>query len=86
MRNTPDNKINFETLLADKEEIEKEFGTELVWMPLSGKKSSRVAAYKTGIDPLNEDNWPELLDWMQITFDRFQQIFKSRIRLLPDVG
>lgn len=86
MRNSPDNKINFETLMADKAAIEDEFGGPLAWMPLDGKKSSRVATYKTEIDPLDESNWPELLNWMQSAFDRFQQIFKSRIRHLPEVG
>ena len=85
MRNTPDNKLNFDTLAADKESIEKEFGESLVWMPLNGKKSSRVAAYKTHVDPLDEANWPELLDWMQNAFDRFQRIFKGRVRTLPEV-
>jgi len=85
MRNKPDDKLNFEALLADKETIEADFGQPLIWMPLNGKKSSRVAAYKTGVDPLDQTNWPELLDWMQETFDRFQRIFKQRIRALPKV-
>jgi hypothetical protein len=84
MRNSPENKGNFEALLAQKDAVEAEFGMPLAWLPLSGKKSSRVAAYKMDIDPLNESNWPEMLDWMQVTFDRFQQIFRSRIRLLPE--
>lgn len=86
MRNSPDNKLNFETLCADKNAIEAEFGEPLVWLPLPGKKSSRVATYKTDIDPLDESNWPELLDWMQSSFDRFQHIFKTRIRSLPEVS
>lgn len=84
MRNSPDNKLNFETLSSERSAIEDEFGEPLIWLPLAGKKSSRVAAYKTDIDPLDESNWPELLDWMQITFDRFQQIFRARIRSLPE--
>ena len=84
MRNTPDNKANFEALMADKALIEEEFGESLIWLPLSGKKSSRVAAHKLDIDPLNEANWPELLDWMQSAFDRFQQIFRERVRSLPE--
>jgi len=86
MRNTPDNKSNFEALLSSKDEIESAFGGSLVWLPLPGKKSSRVAAYKTGIDPLDENNWPEMLAWMQDTFDRFQTIFRARIRALPESG
>lgn len=84
MRNSPDNKANFEALLADKAAIEEEFGESLIWLPLLGKKSSRVAAHKFDIDPLNEANWPELLDWMQSAFDRFQQIFRERVRSLPE--
>ena len=85
MRNKPDNKQNFEVLLADKEAIEAAFGQPLLWMPLNGKKSSRVAMYRTNVDPLDEANWPDLLDWMQETFDRFQKTFKRRIRDLPEV-
>lgn len=86
MRNSPDDKSNFETLLNDREAIEAEFATSLTWLPLEGKKSSRVALYKAGIDPLDEQNWLEMLDWMQVTFDRFQQVFRTRIRYLPEVG
>jgi hypothetical protein len=84
MRNTPDNKANFEALLADKAAIEEEFGQSLIWSPLPGKKSSRVALHKLDVDPLEESNWPELLAWMQDAFDRFQQIFRERVRSLPE--
>lgn len=84
MRNTPDNKANFDALLADKALIEEEFGQPLIWLPLPGKKSSRVAVHKLDVDPLDESNWPELLDWMQSAFDRFQQIFRERVRSLPE--
>jgi hypothetical protein len=84
MRNSPDNKLNFETLSEQREAIEAEIGQPLVWLPLPGKKSSRVSAYKTDIDPLDENNWPELLDWMQTTFDQFQRVFKPLIRSLPE--
>jgi len=84
MRNSPEDKGNFDSLLAQKDAIELEFGEPLLWLPLAGKKSSRVAAYKTNVDPLDEGNWAELLDWMQLTFDRFQQIFRARIRSLPE--
>jgi len=83
MRNSPDAKANFEALLSQKDAVEAEFGQPLAWLPLPGKKSSRVAAYKLDIDPLEEANWPHLLDWMQTTFDSFQKIFRDRIRKLP---
>jgi len=86
MKNTPESKLNFEALLEAKDAIEQEFGSPLVWLPLPGKKSSRVAAYKLDIDPLDEANWPEMLAWMQSTFDRFQQVFRTRIRSLPECG
>lgn len=84
MRNTPENKVNFETLLADREAIEQAFGGPLAWLPLPGKKSSRVAVYLTDTDPLEEANWPAMLDWMQATFDRMHQTFRNRIRALPE--
>ena len=71
-------------MLADRKLIEEEFGEPLIWLPLPGKKSSRVAVHKVGVDPLDEANWPELLDWMQSAFDRFQQIFRERVRSLPE--
>jgi hypothetical protein len=84
MRNSPEQKRNFERLLQDREMIEEEFGEPLVWMPLPGKKSSRIAIYRTNFDPLREANWPELLDWMLDRFDRCQQVFRNRIRDLPE--
>jgi hypothetical protein len=84
MRNSPENKSNFEMLLGDREAIEDEIGIPLVWMPLDGKKSSRIASFLTDIDPLEESNWPIVMDWMQDTFDRFQQTFRARIRNISE--
>lgn len=83
MNNSPEEKANFEALLSQKEMIEEEFGSTLKWMPLPDRKSSRIAIFRTGQDPLDEANWPAMMTWMQDMLARFQMVFRNRIRELP---
>jgi len=82
MNNSSENKWNFEALSAQHDSIEAELGEALMWMSLPGRKSSRIALFKTGIDPLDEANWPELVAWMRDHLIRFRQVFSGRIKEL----
>ena len=50
-----------------------------------GRKSSRIAIFKLGVDPTQEVQYPELHRWMLEKMDRFRTVFSSRVRELSIV-
>lgn len=83
---TPSLESDFAALKAQREIIEGQMGCTLSWMDLPGKKSSRIALFKTGLDPLEEGNWPELLEWMKTNLERFDTVFRPIVRSLDAAG
>jgi hypothetical protein len=79
-------KTAFRTLLADRKAIEGEFGETLDWQELPGKKGTRIAIYKSGVDPSDERQYPQLHSWMLEKMDRFKKVFAGRIRSLSLSG
>lgn len=75
-------KSAFHALYAQKDAIEKEFGEPLEWMELPGKKATRIVLYKSGVDPSDEKQYPELHAWMLAKMDRFKTVFAPRIKSL----
>jgi hypothetical protein len=63
--------------------LEKEFGEPLSWEELAGKKATRIAVYKHGVNPSDEKQYPELHAWMLAKMDRMKQVFVNRVRALP---
>lgn len=76
------NKKIFDTLFADKAQIEAEFGEPLQWMRLDNKRASRIAKnfYKGGLD--SPDSWDELQDLMIERMIVFDKIFRSRLTMI----
>lgn len=58
-----ENKMIFDELHSNREEIEQKFGHELEWKRLDERKSSRIQFAKA-TDSYNEENWPEIVDWL----------------------
>jgi hypothetical protein len=83
MKNSKESKLNFEALFTQKDALENQFGCELQWLRLPDRDSSRVAIYLTGVDPLNEDNWIKIIDWMGDKIVRFRFTFGPLIKTLP---
>jgi hypothetical protein len=75
-------KSAFHALYVQKDAIEKEFGEQLEWMELPGKKATRIVIYKSGVDPADEKQYPELHAWMLAKMDRFKSVFAPRIKSL----
>jgi hypothetical protein len=76
-------KAAFNALLAQKEAIESEFGEPLDWQELPGKKASRIALFKYGVDVSDEKQYPESHAWMLSKLDRFRDVFAPRVKSLP---
>lgn len=58
-----DNTFFFQRLLENKNSFEEKFGNTLDWLPLENKKACRIQ-YKKEIEGYNQDNWPEIIDWL----------------------
>ncbi len=80
-----DNEEAFWELQADKEAIEDEFGTEVVWdeprETRSGKMRSNISVVRTA-DIEATDEWETYFDWMLEYGERFHQVFHDRIQVL----
>jgi hypothetical protein len=72
---------NFDHLFAQKAEIEASLG-ELEWIKAS--KEARIAQYQEVDDLIDEQRWPELLDWMVERLSAFDRTFRARVRQIPD--
>jgi hypothetical protein len=70
----PREKRLFATLASRKEAIEKEFGEQLEWMELPGKKASRIKVSRDA-DIENEEDWDDLFKWLREKAERFQAVF-----------
>ena len=57
------NTFAFNWLYEHRQAIENVFGHELLWQPLPGKKSCRISYAKTAIG-LEQEKWPEMIDWL----------------------
>lgn len=74
-----DNEACLDYLLESKQQIEEEFGTQLSWEPIDGKRAARVAIYCDGsID--SESNLLEIKDWHISNLLKFKAAFTDRLR------
>ncbi|WP_049980272.1 DUF4268 domain-containing protein [Halolamina rubra] len=77
-----ENEAIFESLQADKAEIESALGAELVWERLPEKQACRIK-YPKQIDAritgLSEAQRADLIDWGIETMDRFQDELEPRV-------
>lgn len=80
-RDDPDKKA-FRAFYAEKDAIEKQFGEPLEWQELPGKKASRIALYKSDVNPGDEKQYPALHEWMLDRMNRFRAAFATRIKEL----
>lgn len=93
--NTRENKIGVELVITDKDEaksfyhllakdksaIEAEMGCALEWKENQEKTQSKIALFKNG-DPTEESNWPSQHEWMKNTVEKFDAVFRQRVRNL----
>jgi len=76
-------------LLALKEQratIESELGFELEWQELDGKKGSRIAVYRSGLDPTDDATWVACMNWLQDHLERLHNTLRQRIKTLEPLN
>jgi hypothetical protein len=75
----------FNLLEKDKEAIEQELGSSLLWEEKPEKKSSTIIIRNPKLDPNNRNTWGQQHQWMLEQLEKFREVFGSRIRKI-DVG
>ncbi|MBR0341198.1 MAG: DUF4268 domain-containing protein [Oscillospiraceae bacterium] len=75
----PDNKELFDALYAKKDDIEEACNIPLEWDRLDSKKAAVVCTYKKGLDFKNQENYPELIDWIIDTTVLLRDTFKEHL-------
>ena len=76
------NKAIFELLFSEKTAIEQEFGSELEWQRLDGRRSARIAK-KFLLGGLKEkQSWPALQDALIDAMIRLDRALRQRIAKL----
>lgn len=79
-----ENKMIFDELYSKREEIERTFGHELGWKRLDHRKSSRIEYAKT-IDSYNQENWPEIIEWLSQHILLLESALRERLQRLNQV-
>ncbi len=81
----PDRLAYFHLLEDQKETIEQEIGSELVWDELPDKKTSYICLYKLKSNPKQKNNWPEQQKFLLEALEAFHKAFATRVKNL-DAG
>jgi len=76
------NKKTFDSLIKNKEEIEKVFGDELVWDRLDENRASIIRYHVSDLGLQDKDNWPELQEHLIDAMIRLEKAFKNHIKNL----
>ena len=71
---------HFRLLERQREEIKGELG-DLEWLASQGK-TQRIRLRRKNADPMQQEDWPNQLDWMVSTLESFDKTFKSRLKSL----
>ena len=76
-------KAGFNALYAQREQIEKEFGSPLLWNELPAKIMSTIGITKDNADIMNEDDWENQFAWLVDKLEKLDKVFRRRVRELP---
>ncbi|MDA9231167.1 DUF4268 domain-containing protein [Rickettsiales bacterium] len=75
-------KAFYNLLLQDKENIESEIGDKLEWRELPDNTKSEISLSKNGVDTKNEPDWVNQHEWFKINVEKFDKVFRKRIKKL----
>jgi hypothetical protein len=76
------NKEYFDFLHNRKEQIEKEFGDDLVWERLDDKKSCRIKSQIDGLSMNDKEDWPGMIEFMADVAERMEKAFRNPVEQL----
>lgn len=70
------NKVLFDKLEKQKDEIERSFGKALFWKRLEGKKAS-IIQFSEPFDGDNKDRWPDMIKWLVSKMTLFEKALRG---------
>lgn len=76
------NKIRFDKLFKYKNEIEKEFGSEIKWERLENRRASRISIRFENVGLKDKDKWDELQNNMVDAMIKLEKSFRKYIKAL----
>jgi len=76
------NKQVFDFFFKDKDKIEKDFGSPLVWERMDDRVTSRVKYQLDGVNLYNEEDWKKMNEFMIDGALRLHKVFKERVQRL----
>lgn len=76
------NKKTFDELLIHKESIENELGESLIWERMDDKVTSHIKLQKDGLNLYNEEDHPEMIDFLIETMIKMHSVFKKYVENL----
>ena len=80
--NQEDNKKIYDALFDDKDNIEQNFGSQLSWQRLDDKKMSRITCILDGLNVFNEEDWPEMQEFLVENMIKLSDTLKKNINRL----
>lgn len=72
------NECIFDALLSDTAAIRTEFGEELVWERLEGRRACRIKSERTG-NIFDREQWPAMIEYMVDAMIRLDRTFRGRV-------
>ena len=78
--NKDENKFIFDELKKLQNQIEDNFGSKLIWQRLDDKKASRIKYELSGVDYVNEEDWPKIMTFLVESMHRMTKAFKAPLK------
>jgi hypothetical protein len=75
-----DNKEIFDSIYKFKGEIESSFGDQLDWQRRDDGKGSRIAYWLRYVNVFNEEDWPEMINFLTSNMVKFEIAMKKVLR------
>lgn len=75
-----ENKRLFDSINSYKEKIESSFGDELDWQRLDNGKGSRIAYRLKDVSAFNEEDWPQMINFMTTNMIKLEKALKNVLR------
>ena len=73
-----ENKWIFDRLARERQKLEDRFGEGLRWLRLDKRKASKVC-FSHPFDGFNDENWPEMIDWLCRHIVRLDEAFSEAL-------
>ncbi|MBB2166314.1 DUF4268 domain-containing protein [Gluconacetobacter sp. 1b LMG 1731] len=78
-KNMPPNQA-YNALYAQRDSVERDFGTTLDWQPLPDRCAARIAVSLPNSSITDKDNWPRQQEWILTEITKFRKVFTERVK------